>query len=88
MKISNIDVDAALANVRHQLQADTTVAPSMRTAIELLIVLVQILSGRINVAGQGVLICKCVYGNYFRKRCRECGHNRGIHYSIDEKGRL
>ena len=48
MKISNIDVDAALANVRQQLQADTTVAPSMRTAIELLIVLVQILSGRIN----------------------------------------
>jgi len=39
MKISNIDVDAALANVRQQLQADTTVAPSMRTAIELLIVL-------------------------------------------------
>ncbi len=48
MKISNIDVDAALADVRQQLQADTTVAPSMRTAIELLIVLVQILSGRIN----------------------------------------
>ena len=48
MKISNIDVDAALANVRHQLQADTTVAPSMRTAIELLMALVQILSGRIN----------------------------------------
>jgi transposase len=48
MKITNIDVDAALADVRQQLQADTTVAPSMRTAIELLMALVQILSGRIN----------------------------------------
>lgn len=49
MKISNIDVDAALADVRQQLQADTTVAPSMRTAIELLMVLIQILSGRLNI---------------------------------------
>ena len=49
MKISNIDVDAALANVRQQLQEDTTVSPSLRAAIELLVVLIQILSGRLNI---------------------------------------
>jgi hypothetical protein len=49
MKISNIDVDAALANVRQQLQEDTTVSPSLRAAIELLMVLIQLLSGRLNI---------------------------------------
>jgi len=49
MKISNIDVDATLANVRQQLHEDTTVSPSLQPAIELLVVLIQILSGRLNI---------------------------------------
>jgi len=48
MKISNIDVDAALAGVKQQLQSDSSVSPSLRAAIELLMVLIQILTGRIN----------------------------------------
>jgi len=47
-KISNIDVDAALANVRQQLQDDPTVSPSLRAAIELLMLLIQALTGRLN----------------------------------------
>lgn len=48
MKISNINVDAALANVRQQLKEDSSVSPSLRAAIELLMVLIQILTGRMN----------------------------------------
>ena len=48
MKISNIDVDAALANVRQQLKDDSAVSPSLRAAIELLMVLIQILLGRVS----------------------------------------
>jgi transposase len=48
MKISNIDIDAALGNVRQQLKDDPTVSPSLRAAIELLMTLIQLLTGRLN----------------------------------------
>lgn len=47
MKISNIDVDAALANVKQQLKDDSTVSPSLRVAIELLMILIEVLLGRV-----------------------------------------
>lgn len=48
MKISNMDVDAILANVRQQLQDDKTLSPSLRAAIEMMMVLIQIMTGRLN----------------------------------------
>jgi transposase len=48
MKINNIDVDATLANVRQQLQDDHTVSPSVRAAVELLIVVIQILMAQLD----------------------------------------
>jgi transposase len=48
MKISNIDIDAALDNVRQQLKDDPAVSPSLRAAIELLMTLIQLLTGRLN----------------------------------------
>lgn len=48
MKISDIDVDATLENVRQQLKEDTTVSPSLRSAINLLLLLIPILLGRVN----------------------------------------
>ena len=47
MKISNKDVDDVLAKVRQQLQDDKTLSVSLRTTIELLIALIQILTGRL-----------------------------------------
>tara|TARA_A100001391_G_scaffold177069_1_gene140634 strand:+ start:295 stop:579 length:285 start_codon:yes stop_codon:yes gene_type:complete len=47
MKISNKDVDDVLAKVRQQLQDDQTLSVSLRTTIELLITLIQILTGRL-----------------------------------------
>jgi transposase len=47
MKISNRDVDDILAKVRQQLQDDQTLSVSLRTTIELLIALIQILTGRL-----------------------------------------
>lgn len=46
MKISDIDVDATLDHVRQQLKQDTSVSPSLRSAIELLMLLIPILLGR------------------------------------------
>jgi len=48
MKISDIDVDATLDHVRQQLKQDTSVSPSLRSAIELLMLLIPILLGRVN----------------------------------------
>lgn len=48
MKISNMDVDAILANVRQQLQDDKTLSPSLRAAIEMMMVLIQMMTGRLN----------------------------------------
>ncbi|MCP8690540.1 DUF6444 domain-containing protein, partial [Marinobacterium sedimentorum] len=48
MKISNMDVDAILAKVRQQLDDDTAVSPSLRAAIEMMMVLIQIMTGRLN----------------------------------------
>jgi transposase len=48
MKFSNIDIDAALANVSQQLKEDSAVSPSLRAAIELLMVLIRVLTGRVN----------------------------------------
>ena len=48
MKINNRDVDDILANVRQQLQDDPTLSVSLRTTIELLIALIQILLGRVS----------------------------------------
>ena len=47
MKINNRDVDDILANVRQQLQDDPTLSVSLRTTIELLIALIQVLTGRL-----------------------------------------
>ncbi len=47
MKIRNSDVDDILATVRQQLQDDKTLSVSLRTTIELLIALIQILAGRL-----------------------------------------
>ena len=47
MKISNKDVDDVLAKVRQQLQDDQTLSVSLRTTIELLVALIQILTGRL-----------------------------------------
>jgi|GEM_PF-4884037 len=45
MKIRNRDVDDILATVRQQLQDDKTLSVSLRTTIELLIALIQVLAG-------------------------------------------
>lgn len=47
MKVSNRDVDGILAKARQQLQDDPTLSVSLRTTIELLIALIQILTGRL-----------------------------------------
>jgi transposase len=52
MKISNIDIDAALDNVRQQLKDDPAVSPSLRAAIELLMTLIQLLTGRLNTSSR------------------------------------
>ena len=48
MKISDIDVDATLDHVRQQLKQDTSVSPSLRGAIELLLLIIPMLLGRVS----------------------------------------
>jgi len=47
MTLSNINVDEALERVRQQLKEDRTVSPSLRTAIDVLMVLVKLMADRL-----------------------------------------
>lgn len=51
MKISdiNIDIEATLADVKQQMKEDKSLSPSLRAAIELLVVVVQLLLGRLKL---------------------------------------
>ncbi|RLV61491.1 IS66 family transposase, partial [Parashewanella curva] len=49
MKISGIDIDATIAHVKQQLEADKTVTPALKLAIETLLMLVMILTNRIGM---------------------------------------
>ncbi|PIU39518.1 MAG: IS66 family transposase, partial [Piscirickettsiaceae bacterium CG07_land_8_20_14_0_80_44_28] len=48
MKISDIDIDATLENIKQLLKEDKAVSPSLRAAINLLLLIIPILMGRVN----------------------------------------
>ncbi|WP_409526157.1 hypothetical protein [Nitrincola sp. MINF-07-Sa-05] len=48
MKISDIDVDAIIANARQQLKDDASISPSLRSTFEILLLIIPILLGRVN----------------------------------------
>ena len=48
MKISNIDVNAIIANARQQLRDDASVSPSLRSTIEIHLLVIPILLGRVS----------------------------------------
>jgi len=48
MRISDIDVDAIIANARQQLKDDPSVSPSLRSTFEILLLIIPILSGRVS----------------------------------------
>ncbi|AXY44103.1 DUF6444 domain-containing protein [Halomonas sp. JS92-SW72] len=47
MTISDINVDEALERVRQQLKEDQTVSPSLRAAIDVLMLLVKLMADRL-----------------------------------------
>ncbi|RCV85757.1 IS66 family transposase, partial [Vreelandella rituensis] len=47
MTISDINVDEALERVRQQLKEDRTVSPSLRAAIDVLMLLVKLMADRL-----------------------------------------
>jgi transposase len=47
MTISDINVDEALERVRQQLKDDQTVSPSLRAAIDVLMLLVKLMADRL-----------------------------------------
>ncbi len=46
MTLNDINVDEALERVRQQLKADRTVSPSLRAAIDVLMLLVKLMADR------------------------------------------
>lgn len=48
MKISDIDVDAIIANAKQQLKDDPSVSPSLRSTIEILLLIIPVLLGRVS----------------------------------------
>lgn len=49
MTLNNIDVEAAVANVRHLLAQETGLSPALRSALEVLLLVVHLLLGRLNL---------------------------------------
>ena len=49
LKVNGIDIDATIAHVKQQLEADKTVTPALKLAIETLLLLVMVLTNRIGL---------------------------------------
>ncbi len=49
MKISGIDIESNIENIQAQIKADKTLSPSMRTAIDLLLLIVTLLCKRLGL---------------------------------------
>ena len=54
MKISDIDVDAIIANARQQLKDDPSVSPSLRSTFEILLLVIPILLGRVSTNSRNI----------------------------------
>jgi len=52
VKIEHIDVDAAIASVRHALDVDQGISPALRASLEVLLLLVRLLLNRITLNSQ------------------------------------
>jgi transposase len=49
MKVSGIDIESNINNIKAQIEADNTLSPSMRTAMDLLLLIVTLLCQRIGL---------------------------------------
>ena len=49
MKVSGIDIESNINNIKAQIEADNTLSPSMRTAIDLLLLIVTLLYQRLGL---------------------------------------
>jgi transposase len=49
MKISGIDIEKNIDNIKKQIETDKTLSPSMRAAIDLLLLIVTLLSQRLGL---------------------------------------
>ena len=47
MKIENIDVGSAISNVKELLRAEKDIAPSIRAALEMLVLIISVLFNRV-----------------------------------------
>ena len=49
MKVSGIDIESNIENIKQQIEADNTLSPSMRTAMDLLLLIVTLLCQRLGL---------------------------------------
>ena len=49
MKVSGIDIESNINNIKAQIEADNTLSPSMRTAMDLLLLIVTLLCQRLGL---------------------------------------
>lgn len=53
MKVSGIDIESNIENIKQQIEADNTLSPSMRAAMDLLLLIVTLLCQRLGLNSQG-----------------------------------
>ena len=49
MKVNGIDIESNINNIKAQIEADNTLSPSMRTAMDLLLLIVTLLCQRLGL---------------------------------------
>ena len=49
MKVSGIDIESNIENIKQQIEADNTLSPSMRAAMDLLLLIVTLLCQRLGL---------------------------------------